>query len=225
MSWCARPIPLFPLPSCVVLPGALQALHIFEQRYRDMIADEYDQPGDQRFIAIALLCANYESQYYTHHAPIHPVVCVGRIVRIEFRPDGRSDVLLLGRSRATILSEQYDRGYRRGRLKLLESVNDLLPAEEARLRQDVARLLRSLPPDLSNIAGQIVCHQPGLEQAVDLLAYHLLAPDAVPAKQLILSEPRVDQRVKMLMTLLRRRHFKAPPVIAGRDRIPPTSAN
>lgn len=225
MSWCTRPIPLFPLPSCVVLPSALQALHVFEQRYRDLIADEFDLPREQRFLAIALLCGEYEKKYYTHHAPIHPVLCVSKIVRIEFRPDGRSEILILGCSRATILSEQYDRTYRRARLKAIETVNDLLPHEESSLRRDLEEFLSGLPAELADIASQIVCHQPGLEQAVDLLAYHMLAPEAVHAKQMILAEPCLDRRLRMLTALLHDRHSNRTSAAAVRGRIPPATAN
>lgn len=39
-------LPLFPLP-VVLLPGAVMPLHIFEQRYRDMVSDVLE--GDRRF--------------------------------------------------------------------------------------------------------------------------------------------------------------------------------
>ena len=35
----SRRIPIFPLPGVVLLPGTLLPLHIFEPRYRAMVAD------------------------------------------------------------------------------------------------------------------------------------------------------------------------------------------
>ena len=44
-------VPLFPLPNVFLFPGQVLPLHIFEPRYRKMIADVLDGPGR---IAVAL---------------------------------------------------------------------------------------------------------------------------------------------------------------------------
>ena len=52
-----RRIPLFPLPGVVLLPGALLPLHIFEPRYRAMVADAL--AGDRR-IGMAMIRPGWE---------------------------------------------------------------------------------------------------------------------------------------------------------------------
>ena len=54
----SRRIPLFPLPGVVLLPGTLLPLHIFEPRYRAMVADALE--GD-RTIGMAMLKPGWES--------------------------------------------------------------------------------------------------------------------------------------------------------------------
>ena len=41
----SQPVPLFPLPGCMLLPHATVPLHIFESRYRDMVGDVLDGAG------------------------------------------------------------------------------------------------------------------------------------------------------------------------------------
>ena len=53
-------IPIFPLPNAVLFPNVFMPLHIFEPRYRTMVADAL--AGD-RIIGMALLKAGYEADY------------------------------------------------------------------------------------------------------------------------------------------------------------------
>ena len=53
----SRRIPLFPLPGVVLLPGTLLPLHIFEPRYRAMVADAL---AGSRTIGMAMLKAGWE---------------------------------------------------------------------------------------------------------------------------------------------------------------------
>lgn len=87
---------LFPLPS-VLLPGATIPLHIFEERYRALIADALE--GDRRF---GLLYHDWDRQGPFMNSPGH-VGCVARIREHEMLDDGRSLVLIEGVARFTIV--------------------------------------------------------------------------------------------------------------------------
>ena len=69
-------IPLFPLPNVVLFPNVFLPLHIFEPRYRKMIADALE--GD-RIIGMVLLRPGYEAEY-EGRPPIYQVGCAGVIV-------------------------------------------------------------------------------------------------------------------------------------------------
>ncbi len=103
-------IPIFPLPDVVLFPRQVIPLHVFEPRYRQMVADAVCGEG---FIAIALLKSGYEEAYFTPLAPIHKVVGVGQIISAERLDDGRYHLLLRGAARAQIVREDHERTYRR----------------------------------------------------------------------------------------------------------------
>lgn len=92
-------LPLFPLP-VVLFPGAWMPLHIFEQRYRDMVSDVV--AGDGRF---GLIHHDADEQ-----GPfLMEAGRVGTIARIEKHqplPDGRSMILVRGVERFAIEAEQ-----------------------------------------------------------------------------------------------------------------------
>jgi uncharacterized protein len=111
-------VPLFPLPEACLFPGQVLPLHIFEPRYRAMVADA--AKGDRQ-IAVAMLRAGYEPLYFTNSAPIEPVVGVGRIIKLVALPDGRYNLLLLGVSRARVVSESRDGAYRRAEVELIQT--------------------------------------------------------------------------------------------------------
>lgn len=209
MLWSSEQIPLFPLPDCVVLPGASQSLHVFEPRYRRMMADLLAKPAAQRFLGMALLRSGFEPHYHTAYAPVHPHVCVCQIVKHQALPDGRSNILLVGLCRAEVLRESAYRGYRRATLEPTATVDDLSPIDEQNLRRQLAYRLQRLPAELLNSSCEIIADDTGdLERTVDLIAFRLLGSEAASAKQMILAEPRLDSRVKMLVTLLGRSYAR-----------------
>lgn len=90
----ARRIPLFPLP-LVLFPSAPLPLHIFEPRYRQLLADCL--AGDRRFGIVFRPEGVPERELPPGH-----VGCVARIESSEPLPDGRSNVLVVGERRFVI---------------------------------------------------------------------------------------------------------------------------
>jgi Lon protease-like protein len=102
-------IPIFPLDDVMVFPNILRPLHIFEPRYRTMIADALK--GD-RVIGMIQLRPGYEADY-EGRPPVFPVGCAGVIEQVEQLPDGRYNIVLRGLVKFRILSEDQSRPYRR----------------------------------------------------------------------------------------------------------------
>ncbi len=82
-------LPIFPLP-LVMLPNELLPLHIFEERYRQMLVDV---ERDRRLFGVAY----FESPEPILAKPAAGTIgCVAEIREAETLPDGRSNILTLG---------------------------------------------------------------------------------------------------------------------------------
>jgi Lon protease-like protein len=105
-------LPLFPLPNLVFFPRTRLPLHVFETRYRQLIADVV--ASDQRF-GIVLLRPGYEASYFG--AP--PVYACGTVAHIEQTAtieDGRYNILVHGETRFRIVDEVSRDPYRVARV-------------------------------------------------------------------------------------------------------------
>ena len=166
-------LPIFPLPNVVLFPAALLPLHIFEPRYRAMVADALD--GDRQ-IGMVMLRPGWEHHYEGTPA-IYPIGCAGFITHAERLPDGRYNIMLRGTEKFRVLNERPAReGTERYRIALVESVADARPAGaalgEARVRLE--RLIVStlhvdadaVPKDVSDadLVHAIAQHLEPLEQ-------------------------------------------------------------
>lgn len=84
-------LPLFPL-GLVLFPGTAVPLHLFEPRYRQMLKDV--RAGDSRF---GILCGI--SGVGERQLPAGRIGCVAEVSEVEMLPDGRSNIVVIGRER------------------------------------------------------------------------------------------------------------------------------
>ena len=91
-----RPLPLFILP-LVLLPGAPLPLHVFEPRYRQMLADCL--AGDRRFGLVFKPDAMAEDALPAGH-----VGCVAVIEEHVALPEGKANLLVRGAERFALVS-------------------------------------------------------------------------------------------------------------------------
>ncbi len=110
-------LPIFPLPNCVLLPGGLLPLHVFEPRYRELTKHCLDS---HQLMGVARLRPGYETAYYGR-PPVFERFGVGKIICSEELPDGRFALLLRGIARVEIARElPADLAYRRVEARLLD---------------------------------------------------------------------------------------------------------
>jgi Lon protease-like protein len=130
-------------------------LHIFEPRYRKMVADARD--GHQ-LIGMVLLQPGWEPRYYGR-PPVFPVGCAGRIEQCEALPDGKYNIVLRGLARFSIIEEHPGELYRVAKVEVrpepahdaaaLDSVRtNLIAAIEKASEQEAVVLHGSLPSDV-----------------------------------------------------------------------------
>lgn len=106
-------LPLFPL-EIVLLPEAPLHLHIFEERYKQMIGEclrAKEQAAGQEEFGVVLAENNQVST----------AGCAARIVNVTRKyPDGRLDIFTVGARRFEILYTDQERSYLRGGVEFFE---------------------------------------------------------------------------------------------------------
>ena len=203
-----RVFPIFPLAEVILVPGALLPLHIFEPRYRAMVADTLE---GERLMAMALPLTVAESED-TGAAPVHPVCGLGRIVRHEPYPDGRCNILLEGVARMHIEREvTSDKLYRQ---VIAHPLEDLEIAEEEFASQAVDLLARI--PGLSDKERAQTAALP-LPRMLDVVLLRLSI--SVPEKYRLFAMTDPAERLSAMQGVLDRLEEKLYP-FEIRDRDP-----
>ena len=137
-------IPIFPLQDVMLFPNASRPLHIFEPRYREMVADALE--GD-RIIGMVMLHAGYEDEY-AGNPPIYDIGSAGVITNVERLPDGRYNMVLSGLAKFRIASEDQSRSYR---VAEIEAISEALDEDDRDALRDhrplLMELLASVAPD------------------------------------------------------------------------------
>lgn len=127
-----RKLPIFPLP-LVLLPNELLSLHIFEEKYRQMLRD-VDLEGS--FFGITL----FEPQeQFVERPTVGTIGCVAEIRESEMLEDGRSNIVILGLARFRLV-EYMETGdpYLVADIDFLK----MTPATQTRLRRSLRRCSR-----------------------------------------------------------------------------------
>jgi Lon protease-like protein len=193
---------LFPLPNLVMFPHVVQALHIFEPRYRRMLEDALSA---DRLIAMALLVPGWERDY-EGRPPIYPVTCLSQIIHHTRLEDGHYNILIFGLRRARLLHELPPvRMYREARVELLpDQVAGAGDPLAQHLLEELLAAIDSLMPE-SPLAqgqfGQLLGSQLTLGVLTDLLAYTLDLDRGV--KHRLLCETDVECRARLILDCVR----------------------
>ncbi|MGI9196322.1 MAG: LON peptidase substrate-binding domain-containing protein [Candidatus Nanopelagicales bacterium] len=103
-----RRIPLFPLGT-VLVPGLVLPLHIFEPRYRRMVADLQELPEDERAFGVVAIRQGREVGADT--PSIHEVGTIASIREITPLGDGRFELVTVGTDRFRIVGVRDDKPY------------------------------------------------------------------------------------------------------------------
>lgn len=215
---------LFPLPDLVMYPHVMQPLHIFEQRYCDMLNSALDSDG---LIAMSLLAPGWEADY-EGRPPLNPHACLGKIVTHQRQDDGHYNVLLLGLRRIKIESElPPNNSYREAKVSLLDDYwyeeND--NARSALQTELTERFQESLPqgqPTNLNVEELLSAEIP-LGVLTDLVSFAV--PLDLKTKSKLLGECNVDERARMLLQAMRQFDSKPHRPYRGGGYLPPFSAN
>jgi uncharacterized protein len=187
-------LPLFPLPNVVLFPNVFLPLHVFEPRYREMVADA---AASDRMIGMVLLRPGWERDY-EGRPPIYPIGCSGVMTHVERLPDGRYNLVLRGLERFRILEEDHEKSYRRAVIEPLHE-RSLPHDDRLAVHRHREKLETMLAPAIIGGDAKIPTTMSD-EDLINALAQYL---DLEPLeKQALLEKPCLRTRAAALVELL-----------------------
>jgi len=190
---------IFPLPGVVALPGTATPFHIFEPRYRQMVADALEGDG--------VLCVGTlrrDADAAQDRAEVYPVAGAGVIEEAQAHPDGRYHLLFRCLDRVTLVREHVNgKPYREFEVARLE---DRYPTAGPRALEVEAEALRQLTLELCQVLPEESGASRLAEAAArtrDPSALADLVAGAVaselPARLAILATAEVGRRMERVM--------------------------
>ncbi|HEX6873538.1 MAG TPA: LON peptidase substrate-binding domain-containing protein [Micromonosporaceae bacterium] len=209
-------LPLFPLGT-VLFPGLVMPLHIFEERYRSLVRHLMELPnGAAREFGVVAIQRGWEVADAAATMTLYEVGCTAEVRQITEHPDGKFDLVTVGRRRFQI-AQIVPAGspYLQAQVRYLPE-----PADED---GDADRLGPRVLAAFRTYLGLVRTDSKDIaEQLPDdpLVLSHLVAATAtltVADRQHLLAAPTTAARLRAELNLLHRevqllRHARAVPV-------------
>jgi uncharacterized protein len=194
-------MPLFPLGT-VLYPGLVLPLHIFEERYRQLVRDLQAGPEPQLFGVIAI--RKGRGTGIDGVSALYEIGCTARLRRVKQHDDGRFDVVVVGGQRFRLLGLDRSQPYLRGEIDLLTEET----GDEAAAAQAVPAVQRTFREYLDALAshGAAKIDVPELPDEPVLLSYLVAASMIVDLsdRQVLLAQPDAAGRLAAERALLAR---------------------
>jgi len=193
-----REVPIMVLPNAVLFPHSLLPLHIFENRYRQMLS--HCLTGERMF-SVALAKTGIREPKGVED--LRSVAGIGLIRACVGNENGTSNLVLQGLARVRIVDWTQEEPFRIAEIELIESriVNaveaDALGEKVKELCVRIQQLGLPLPPNLLEQMHQIDSPEI-LADVVGAAFVSELAP-----RQQLLELPDVAERLRLLIQILR----------------------
>jgi uncharacterized protein len=194
-------MPLFPLGS-VLYPGLVLPLHIFEDRYRQLVADLLAGPEPRQFGVIAI--RHGRETGIDGVSALYGIGCTAVLRQVEAYDDGRYDLITVGAQRFRLHGLGDQAPYFSGEVDFLP--DDVGDEAEAAVIGPVVQQVFGRYLDLMRERGGAQITIPDLPDEPVLLSYLVAAAAVVdlPVKQRLLEEPDAHRRLLAERTLLTR---------------------
>ena len=198
-------LPLFPL-STVLFPGMRLPLHIFEERYRLLVAQLRAQPEPRRFGVIAIRKGREVGAHGI--TALHEVGCVATVRQITPHADGRFDLDTVGTERFRLLRVDDSQPYFQGEIEPLKdeepaASGEGTPEAEAFAVNRVQAGFRAYLNALADRGGGVISVADLPDEPV-LLSYVVGAAMIIdlPERQSLLAAPTALDRLRLERSLL-----------------------
>ncbi|HXT34812.1 MAG TPA: LON peptidase substrate-binding domain-containing protein [Chloroflexota bacterium] len=196
-------LPLFPL-NVVLLPDMILPIHVFEPRYREMMAHCLD--ADRRF-GVCLIKEGFEVGGL---ATVFEVGTVAEITAATLLDDGRLNIMTEGRERFRLMERSLDRPFPHGVVEMLdEPIGEPEQVEiQANLARDIARRYVTLLLNQDDPAT-ITVELPDDPLQVSYRVANLLQqvhPARSSEMQGLLEAPNAEERLRLEIGILGREY-------------------
>jgi len=194
-------LPLFPL-GAVLYPGMLLPLHIFEERYRQLVRDLLDGPEPRRFGVIAIRRGRETG--IDGVRSLYEIGCTATLRRVERHPDGRFDIVTVGTQRFRLSGLDETRPYLQGEVEMLPD-EPVEPARAGAAVRVIQAAFRDYLDALIEWGGATVRLEDLPDEPV-LLSFVVAAAMIIdlPERQALLAESDTLRRLAMQRALLSR---------------------
>jgi Lon protease-like protein len=194
-------LPLFPLGE-VLYPGMLMPLHIFEDRYRQLVRDLLAGPEPRQFGVIAIRKGRETGVDGVHS--LYQIGCTATLRRVDRLDDGRFDIIVVGARRFRLLGLGETQPYLQGEVEPL-ATEPVDPAAAEPAVRVVQAAFREYLDALTEWGGATV----RLEELPDeplLLSFIVAAAVVIdlPERQALLAESDTLRRLAAERALLSR---------------------
>jgi uncharacterized protein len=194
-------LPLFPLGT-VLFPGLLLPLHIFEDRYRQLVRDLQDRPEPRRFGVIAIRHGRETGAGGIQ--ALHEIGCIATLRQVKPLEDGRYDVVTVGTQRFRLAALDDSKPYLQGQVDLLteETGDEAGAAQAVRIVRDGFRAYLGALAE----RGATQISAPELPEDPVTLSYLVAASMIIDLsdRQTLLAEPDALHRLAAERALLSR---------------------
>ncbi len=195
----SQSLPLFPLGT-VLYPGLVLPLHIFEERYRELVRDLLAGPEPRRFGVIAIR-EGRETGIAGVRA-LYSVGCTATLRQVDEEDDGKYNLVTVGTDRFRLLRLDDSRAYLQAEVEVLADET----GDEASAGLAVRAVQEAFLSYLEVLAqrGATRVNVPELPDEPLLLSYVVAASMVVDLteKQALLAEPDALQRLNAERALL-----------------------
>jgi uncharacterized protein len=194
-------LPLFPLGT-VLFPGLVLPLHIFEERYRQLVRDLMEGPEPGRFGVIAIKKGRETG--VDGVSALYEVGCTATLREIQEHDDGRFDLVTVGTQRFRLAGLDSSGPYLQGDVEpIAEDTGEAAAAGLA--AHAVAEAFRRYVDTLA-AHGLAQVSIPELPEEPVLLSYLVAAAMIIdlPERQALLTEPDALSRLTAEQALLAR---------------------
>ena len=193
-------LPLFPLGT-VLYPGLILPLHIFEDRYRQLVRDLLAGPEPRQFGVIAIKKGRETG--VDGISALYEVGCTAVLRRVVEHEDGRFDLVTAGAQRFRLAGLDHSRPYLQGDAEPLpEDTGD--EAAAAVTAQAVQRAFGGYRQALaSRGAGTVSVELPDDPVLLSYLVAAAMVVD-LPDRQMLLAQPDALHRLEAERAMLAR---------------------